>query len=83
MTEDIEDINKTLNIRKSTGSNSILTRLLKQFYWEISILIKKLMNLSFETRIFPDFLKNNPNIQKRRLTTMQQLQTYFIDIKYW
>ena len=53
-TEDIEDINKTLNICKSIAINSILTRLLKHFYKEIN---QKLINLSFETGIFPDFLK--------------------------
>ena len=56
-TEEIEDIIKTLNIRKSIGPNSIPTKLLKQFSKEISIPIEKLINLSFETGIFPDALK--------------------------
>ena len=69
------------------GPNSIPTRLLKQFSKEMSMSIETLINLSFKTRIFPDALKfnprkNNSNFQKRRLTAMQQVQTYIIDIKY-
>ena len=56
-TEEIEDIIKTLNRRKSIGPNNIHTMLLKQFYKEISIAIRKLINLSFERGIFPDALK--------------------------
>ena len=56
-TEEIEDIIKTLNIHKSIGPNNIPTRLLKQFYKEISIPIRKLINLSFERGILPDALK--------------------------
>ena len=84
-TEEIKDIIKTLYIRKSIVPNSIHTRLLKKVYKKISITIKKLINLSFETGIFPVNLKLAriiPIFKKRRLTTMQQLQTYFIDIKY-
>ena len=44
-------------MRKSIGPNSIPTRLLKKFFKEISIPIGKLINLSFETGIFPDALK--------------------------
>ena len=86
-TKEIKDIIKTLNIRKSIGPNSIPTRLLKQFSKEMSMSIETLINLSFKTRIFPDApkfnpRKNNSNFQKRRLTAMQQVQTYIIDIKY-
>ena len=86
-TKEIKDLIKTLNIRKSIGPNSIPTRLLKQFSKEMSMSIETLINLSFKTRIFPDALKfnprkNNSNFQKRRLTAMQQVQTYIIDIKY-
>ena len=56
-TREIEDIIKTVNMRKSIGPNSIATRFSKQFYKEISIPIEKLINLSFETEIFPDALK--------------------------
>ena len=56
-TEEIKDIIKTLNIRTSIGRSSIPTRLLKQFSKEISIPLEKLINLSFETGIFPDTLK--------------------------
>ena len=56
-TEEIEDIIKTLNRRKSIEPNNIHTMLLKQFYKEISIAIRKLINLSFERGIFPDALK--------------------------
>ena len=67
------------------GPNSIPTRLLKQFFKEISIPIEKLIKLSFEAGIFADVLKlarTIPIFKKRRLTAMPQLQTYFIDIKY-
>ena len=56
-TEEIEDIIKILNIGNSIGPNRIPTRLLKQFYKDISIPIEKLIDLSFETGIFPDALK--------------------------
>ena len=56
-TEEIKDIIKTLNIHKSIGPSSIPTRRLKQFSKEISIPLEKLINLSFETGIFPDTLK--------------------------
>ena len=56
-TEETGDIIKTLNMRKSIGPNSIPTRLLKKFFKEISIPIGKLINLSFETGMFPDALK--------------------------
>ena len=84
-TEEIEDIIKNVNIRKSIGPNSIPTRLLKQVSMEVSIPIEKLINLSFETGIFPDALKLTRIIlifKKWRFTAMQQLQSYFIDIKY-
>ena len=84
-TEKIEGIIKTLNIRKSIGPDSIPTRLLKQFFKEISRPIEKLINLSFETGIFPDALKLAriiPILKKRDFTAMQPLQTYFIDIRY-
>ena len=44
-------------MRKSIGPQSIPTRLLKQFLEEISTPNEKLINLSFETEIFPDTLK--------------------------
>ena len=53
-TEKMEDIIKTLNIRKSIGPNSIPTILLKECFREISMAIEKLINLSFETGIFHD-----------------------------
>ena len=84
-TEKIAGIIKTLNIRKSIGPNSIPTRLLKQFFKKISRPIEKLINLSFETGIFPDALKLARIIlilEKRDFTAMQRLQTYFIDIRY-
>ena len=56
-TEEIGDIIKTLNIGKSIGPNRIPTRLLKQFYKEISIPIEKLIDHSFETWMFSDALK--------------------------
>ena len=55
--EEIEDIIKTLNIRKFIRPNSIPTKLLKQLFKEISMPIEKLINLSLETGVFPDDLK--------------------------
>ena len=53
----VEDIIKTLNLRKSIGPNSIPTTLLKKYPKTISIPISKLINQSFITGIFPEFLK--------------------------
>ena len=49
----VEDIIKTLNLRKSIGPNSILTKLLKKYSKTISIPISKLINQSFVTGNFP------------------------------
>ena len=53
----VEDIIKTLNLRKSIGPNSIPTTLLKKYPKTTSIPISKLINQSFITGIFPEFLK--------------------------
>ena len=55
--EEVEDIIKTLNLRKPIGPNSIPTKLLKKYCKTISIPISKLMNQSFVTAIFPESLK--------------------------
>ena len=53
----VEDIIKTLNLRKSIGPNSIPTKLLKKYSKTISIPISKFINQSFVTGIFPESLK--------------------------
>ena len=53
----VEDIIKTLNLRKSIGPNSIPTTLLKKYPKTTSIPISKLINQSFITGIFAEFLK--------------------------
>ena len=55
--EEVEDIIKTLNPRKSIGSNSIPTKLLKKYSKTISIPISKLIIQSFVTGIFLESLK--------------------------
>ena len=55
--DEVEDIIKTLNLRKSIGPNSIPTKLLKKYSKTISIPISKLINQSFVTGIFPEPLK--------------------------
>ena len=74
--EEIEDIIVKLNMGKSIGPNSIPTRLLKQFFKEISIPIKKLINLSFETGIFPDVLKLARIIQIFKKGDLLQCNNY-------
>ena len=55
--EEVEDIIKTLNPRKSIGPNSIPTKLLKKYSKTISIPISKLISKSFVTKTFPEPLK--------------------------
>ena len=47
--DEVEDIIKTLNLRKSISPNSISTKLLKKYSKTISIPISKLINQSFVT----------------------------------
>ena len=55
--DEVEDIIKTLNLRKSIGPNSLPAKLLKKYSKTISIPISKLINQSFVTGIFPEPLK--------------------------
>ena len=55
--KEIEDVIRTLNLGKALGSNSIPTKLPKQFSKAISIPLYKIINLSFEKGILPDSLK--------------------------
>ena len=55
--DEVEDIIKTLNLRKSIGRRSILTKLRKKYSKNIGILISKLINQSFVTGVFPEPLK--------------------------
>ena len=55
--DEVEDIIKTLHLRKSIGPNSIPTKLLKKYSKTISIPISKLINQSFVTGTFPEPLK--------------------------
>ena len=52
-----QSLRKTLNLKKTTGANSVLIKLLKVFDKSISVPLANLINLSFETGIFPKFLK--------------------------
>ena len=52
--KEVEDIIKTLNLRKSIGLNSIPTKLLKKYSETINIPISKFINQSFVTGIFPE-----------------------------
>ena len=55
--EEISDITSDLNIRKSTGPNSILTKVMKQIKDVISAPSAKLTNRSFHNGVFPNILK--------------------------
>ena len=46
-----------LNIRKSTGPNRILTKVMKQIKDVISAPLAKLINRSFHNGVFPNILK--------------------------
>ena len=54
--EDISNIISDLNIRKSTGPNSIPTKIMKQTKDVISAPLVKLINKSFHTGVFPKIL---------------------------
>ena len=55
--EEVKDIILTLMGSKSTGPNSIPTILLKKSRITVSLPLTKLINKSFEARIFPDICK--------------------------
>ena len=54
---EISDIISDLNIRKSTGPNSIPTKVMKQIKDVISAPLAKLINRSFHNGVFPNILK--------------------------
>ena len=56
--EEISDLIKTLISNKSTGSNSILTSILKKIKNEISIPLSAIINNSFKNEIFLNLLKS-------------------------
>ena len=55
--DEVKDIIKILNLRKSINSNSIPTKILKKYSQNISIPISKLINQYFVSGIFPEALK--------------------------
>ena len=55
--EKISDIISDLNIRKSTGPNSIPTKVMKQIKDVISAALAKLINISFHNGVFLNILK--------------------------
>ena len=55
--EEISDIISDLNIRKSTGPNSIPTKVMKQIKNVISAPLAKLINKSFHNGVFPNILE--------------------------
>ena len=54
---EVQSLITTLNLKKTTGPNSIPTNLLKVFDKTISVPLAHLINLSFEKGIFPKTLK--------------------------
>ena len=56
LSDEIQEIIKSLNSKKATGPNSIPAKILKVFSKTISIPLANLINLSFECGIFPMFL---------------------------
>ena len=74
----VEHIIKTLSLRKSIGSNSIPTKILKRYSKTIDIPISKLINQSFVTGIFPELLK----LRKSRSSGTHQLLTRITNLKY-
>ena len=54
---EVQSLIKTLNLKKTTGPNSIPTKLLKVFNKTISVPLANLINLSFEKEILPKSLK--------------------------
>ena len=52
--EEVEDIIKAVNLRKSVGPKTISTKLLKKYSKTISIPMSRLINQSFVTAIFPE-----------------------------
>ena len=57
MTYEIVDVIDSLDLNKSLGPNSIPIYILKSCKHFISISLVKILNLSFETGIFPDLCK--------------------------
>ena len=55
--EEMSDIISDLNIKKSTGPDSIPTKVMKQIKDVISALLAKLINRSFHNCAFPNILK--------------------------
>ena len=83
--DEIEHVIKTLYPRKSIGSNSIPTKLLKEYSKTVSIPISKLINQSFITGIFPESLKLAVVIlicKKSRSSGMHRLLTHITNLKY-
>ena len=55
--EETSDIISDLNVRKSTGPNSIPTKVIKQIKDVISAPLAKLITRSFHNGVFPNILK--------------------------
>lgn len=58
LNEDVEKVIKSLKHGKSPGSDGISSTIIKHIYPAIVDVIAYLINLSFETGVFPDKLKN-------------------------
>ena len=55
--EEVSDTIKTLNSSKSTGPNSIPTKIMKTIKGEVSIPLFNFINKSFNIGIFPNICK--------------------------
>ena len=55
--KEVLNILKTFNLNKANGPNSIPVKILKDIKSEISVPLSTLINLSFDTGIFPGSLK--------------------------
>ena len=54
--EEVKDLINSMEFYKAAGSNSIPTRILKNFKKQLSISLSQLINLSFNKGTFPSFL---------------------------
>ena len=54
---DIESLINYVKLNKAIGTNSIPTKILKEFKTELSEPLSDMINVSFNKGIFPDFLK--------------------------
>ena len=54
---DIEVLIASMKVHKAVGLNSILTKILKDYKWELAKPLSDMINASFVKAIFPNTLK--------------------------